>query len=158
MEDFSSKNLNNTPASNTVFLGTPQAVKENTYWSEQQAGGFIICQANGYLATAELIPAVNSHSECQYAPVDPFKNMVASKRETSYEDSAVLPRYNLTSSAVDYFAQTFPNNNLQGDEWSVACLAFSVEDSGYSFCILIHPSETALLNFCKMCGWSYREV
>lgn len=146
------------PVSNALFIGTYQAVKESTHWSESSAGGFAICQSDDCLATAELIPAMNPRSGCQYPLVDPFKNTTASERDTSHEDSTVLPRYNFTSSAVDYFTQTFPNNNLQGDEWSVVCWAFTVEDSGYSFCILIHPSETNLLDFCKMRGWNYKEV
>lgn len=158
------QNLNIT-TSNTIILGTPQAINLYSTYQEKPVNGIVTCvsvttgepyvDSSSVACVAELTPGINPCSGCQYPLTDPFKNTTAFEKNNLYSD---LLRYNSTSNAISYFSQTFSGVNLQGNEWAVAYTAFNLKECEYTFHIIVHSNEVNLINFCKAQKWDYEIV
>jgi len=150
-----------------TIIGSPKAKPQSYTWNEGLIRSVVTCYSatspNDSLTTcvAELAYGMNPSSGCQYPLTNPFVNTTGFERDYLYSDypnSETYGRYNSVLSSTNYFSQTFPNNNLQDDEWAVAYTAFTLAESGYTFCVVVHPSETGLENFCNIQRWDYRII
>lgn len=145
-----------------VVLGTPQSLETYSKWQESPMNVFRCYQTSEEVYgevfdvhLTEFVPNFNPSTGCQHPANDYFSDSALFERDYSYDD---LFRHSLTSNFVNDFSQTFSESNLQGDQLSVACTALYFHDSGYEFRILVHPNETALLNFCKIKKWNYEII
>lgn len=155
-------NFNASITGQLTVLGTPKALDYYPMWQKATISGVATCCLNnkeiysGIFASQFLVdikPTCNCFTGCESNLVDPFLNI------TFFNRSALdVIQYSLVSSAIEYFSQTFSENNLKGDQLVVACAAFHLHELERPFLIMIHPNEINLLNFCKIQNWNYEVV
>lgn len=154
---------------NLIIVGTPKADPMSFTWSENSIGAVVTCYSaiasNDFSShatcVASLAYGMNPSSGCQYPLINPFESTTDFEKDHIYSDypnPEIYGQYRSVLSSVAYSSQTFPDNNLLNDEWAVSYTAFNLEENGYTFCVLVHPNEINLKNFCEIHGWNYRII
>src|SRR3989344_3989259 len=135
--------------SKVIIIGTEKTISSTTPRFISDDGSLAIVSAYGLARTAEYYvescAIVNPLTGCEISP-NPLKNAVAFEKDFLYPD---IERVRATESTIGQFSKTFADGNLEGSEFAAALAASVSEELGDTPCVIIHPNETNLLNFCR---------